>query len=151
MEADKVITVELGTPLQPVDGQELSIGVFLDSCGGESMLGCIDSSCPVSFEPEIFEIKLRAHEDIFSYYSNRVEVTSTYFENEQFSIELKKSFLQFEVCILLNAVSIDGNSDQTKEYKTKLHLEMTETITTPTEEESVEPDEGNGSTDTDSE
>ena len=43
------------------------------------MLGCVDESCPVSFEPQIFEVQFRANEDVFEHYSDRVEATSNIF------------------------------------------------------------------------
>ena len=49
LEVERVLVVDLGIPTPPSESYELEIDVYLDSCDGQSMLGCIDDACPVSF------------------------------------------------------------------------------------------------------
>ena len=69
--------------------------VFLDSCDGKSLLGCLEDDCPAGLEPDIFELELRAHKDVFEAYEDRVEKTTDTFINENLSMDLTKSSLTF--------------------------------------------------------
>ena len=118
--------------------------VFLDSCDGKSMLGCLEDDCPAGFELDIFEIELRAHKDVFETYESRVLKTTDTFTNENLMMELTKFSLTFDICIILTAISTDDSPDEMTEYHTTLELKMTETITTQieVEVEVIEPQEG---------
>ena len=56
IEAERVLTIELGAPTPPTDEQKLIMEVFLDSCEGESLLGCLDDDCPAGYEQDVFEL-----------------------------------------------------------------------------------------------
>ena len=109
--------------------------IFLDGCDGPSLLGCIDETCPAGYEQGSFVLNLKAKQSVFDAYEERIEKVSNTFINDKIELELIKSTLSFELCIVLSAISKEVEQDMFKQYQTWIEMSMTETIQTPVVEQ----------------